>query len=83
MRATISALLTCVLAIVVGYGAGIAQTTPYQMAPGETLQFACESGLSGTLGTQTATLICATLVPTATATATLTPTVAEIGRAHV
>lgn len=74
VRATAPAILAATLAITVGLGIGSAQSGSYTMQAGERLQVVCQSGLSGTIGAESAELICATLVPTATATTAPTHT---------
>lgn len=70
MRRSGAAIFAAFLAVMLGINVGYSQSQTYTMQPGESLSVACQSGLSGTVGAQTAALVCATLAPT------LTPTVA-------
>lgn len=71
---SILAVLLAVIALSPHLDHALAQAGTYTMQAGETLNVACASGLSGVVNQQTATLVCATLVPTPIATATMTPT---------
>jgi hypothetical protein len=82
LRRTLAALTAAVLMAVLGLQVGYSQAKTYTMQPGESLAVSCASALTGTVGANTANLVCATLAPTQTPVAATATPAATTAPAH-